>query len=801
MSSTTHNLPFKRFVAQVSTGTSRPKSSFIALMAENLEALKKCPWREAADVADVALVKHNFGLVTHFDDGYDAYKMTGAWTSASQTEIAFAGMAAYRFKIPDAAAEVALSSISLPISRDRFLKGGVHLAVALSDDDHPSSDWDVVRGTGSISASAQLANTAEYLTAAQPADGYVTLAAADFSALAETGYDYLWVYVTLEDYTDWWDKYTADEDRRYAIEGSALLVGCSATATFASAVAADSDPADVLLAGGSSPTWLQPIATENVGTSSPAVPEDPFAEYFFSSRLSTATNAASSISTYYVQGDNIQVPITINFSGKEITSVTGTTGGTWQRQGPRYWTYSGPPPSGLGAATQNVSVTITMTDGDSEDTVVASGEVSSYCLTGTAPVRYVGTQGTVTIENRSLKVFDIDYFYYMMELTDGVPTDGDKCDAASMSARRGVSTAVTEVTSGTKWTLSIDGLELTVTKSSSTYTAKKGATTYITGTSMYGGVSNFFDPSVTIHTGNLTVRSFGLAAAVGDFSAAVATFEAGTQPSQVEMLGRLIRMSKGASAGMMYLHPAAGALAHELDALRPVPRFYRTASAPTQTDCQPGMSVWYKRPTSGSSAAAAVGYANGAVTSVVKVTNPAFLQYSLLALRAPTAASVKGLSLVNSGSAVTNGFRLRFVAWKSPAALWDGSSSFALAAMSGATCVYQSDGAESVTWTVDCNGELMPMGERNVSAGRIGVSPVVSGSIDAGSEIVIPAACDVGEGDVILIAPEVLGFADGTGAASVYFGRQADPDEAESKGAWARYTADLGWFPQVTIIK
>ena len=95
----------------------------------------------------------------------------------------------------------------------------------------------------------------------------------------------------------------------------------------------------------------------------------------------------------------------------------------------------------------------------------------------------------------------------------------------------------------------------------------------------------------------------------------------------------------------------------------------------------------------------------------------------------------------------------------------------------------------------------MPMGERNVSAERIGVSPVVSGSIDAGSEIVIPAACDVGEGDVILIAPEVLGFADGVGAASVYFGRQADPDEAASKGAWARYTADLGWFPRITFIK
>ena len=50
MSTTTLKLPFKRFIAQVSTGAPRPKSTYLALMAENLEALKACPWREAAAV-------------------------------------------------------------------------------------------------------------------------------------------------------------------------------------------------------------------------------------------------------------------------------------------------------------------------------------------------------------------------------------------------------------------------------------------------------------------------------------------------------------------------------------------------------------------------------------------------------------------------------------------------------------------------------------------------------------------------------------------------------------------------------
>ena len=793
MSSTTHNLPFKRFVAQVSTGTSRPKSSFIALMAENLEALKKCPWREAADVADVALVKHNFGLVTHFDDGYDAYKMTGAWTSASQTEIAFAGMAAYRFKIPDAAAEVALSSISLPISRDRFLKGGVHLAVALSDDDHPSSDWDVVRGTGSISASAQLANTAEYLTAAQPADGYVTLAAADFSALAETGYDYLWVYVTLEDYTDWWDKYTADEDRRYAIEGSAMLVGCSSTATFASAVAADVEAASVLLAGGTSPTWLQPITTVNVGTTAPTVPDEPLVETFFSGLLTQRTDLENTLPV-----ETAHSKFSLGLSGRAISSAFSGSDGQWRKPSATAWYYT----SNTSDQTDyymHVNINLSFADDDDPEYAILTGSVTTYRANSNGQIS--GSVSTMTFSERRLHVFAYDSYYCMLQLTDGEPTAFDKCETADVTTRRDLSAAVTTVTPGAQWTATLGGeIGYTLTKSGSTYTLKKNTSTILTGTSQYSGAMEFFDPAVALRYNNADVVNYGLAAVAGDFSAAVATFEAGMQPSQVEMLGRLVRLSKGRSGGMMYLHPAAGSLADELDVLRPVPRCYRAASAPTQTTCQPGLSVWYKRPDAGSTVAAAVAWRD-CVEGVAKVTHPAFLQFALLALRVPGAASAQGISLVNTGAAVHNGFALRFVAWKSAARLWDGSSSFALAAMAGATCVYQSDGEASTTWTVDCNGELMPMGERSVTAERIGFSPVVSGSIAAGSEIVIPAACNLDEGDVIFIAPEVLGFADGTGSASVYFGRQADPDEAESKGAWARYTADLGWFPRVTIIK
>ena len=76
----------------------------------------------------------------------------------------------------------------------------------------------------------------------------------------------------------------------------------------------------------------------------------------------------------------------------------------------------------------------------------------------------------------------------------------------------------------------------------------------------------------------------------------------------------------------------------------------------------------------------------------------------------------------------------------------------------------------------------------------------MSGAIAAGAEIDIPITVPVAAGDVVLVAPEVVGFADGGAAASATFGRQADPagTDAEAHGfAWARYPENLGWFPRV----
>lgn len=253
MSTTTLKLPYKRFIAQVSTGAPRSKSTYLALMAENLTALQSCPWREAADMP-ASLTGHDFTAQTQFSDAYDAFKLTGNYNSNNMTEVAYAGMAAYRFTIPASAisGSVPVTSVSLPITRDRYEKSGVHLAVAISASATPSTDWATVRGTGDLAASAQLAQTtAANLMAGAPGEGTVTI---DLSGVPSGNpAAYLWVYVTLEDYTDHWTMYNAREKRLYAIEGSAMLAGGSADITFGASVETDD------MSGGSIKYLANPI--------------------------------------------------------------------------------------------------------------------------------------------------------------------------------------------------------------------------------------------------------------------------------------------------------------------------------------------------------------------------------------------------------------------------------------------------------------------------------------------------------------------------------------------------------------
>lgn len=796
---TTINLPFKRWVAQVYTGAPRSKSSYHSMMAENLEALMACPWRAAADVP-ATLTGHDFTAASYFSDAYDAYKMTGNYDSSGMTEVGYAGMAAYRFKIPSSAiaapAAGALVSVELPVSRDRFCRSGVRVAVELTDRATPSTDWATVRGTDETSATA-LAQSAAYLLAGSPGADTVTIAVPSGGGNPAA---YLWVYVSLADYTDHWTMYSPTEQRLYAIEGSAMLVGGSVAVTFDGDVTPDGDGV-VLLAGGSSPTWLQPLPTVNVGAGAPEVPQEPVVERFYSGQRRKVSYLANTKTIATTYGS-----FTVSFTGTTVKGVTFTDNGTThtlQKSGSE-WTAT------WKTSSSGITYTNTATLSHFSFELQSDPDYARVKYSGVYQERRGGSTSGITTFNSNnasddnvFRVSTSDYYYMMFLFSDGVFSDIDKCDTPDEAGRRHVDHDIVTVTEGEEWTATVDGLSgtFTVTISSGTVRVTTSAGLYGTWTSSYTPAASFFDAAVALRlpgeTANDAVRDYGLAAVAGDFSHAVATFEAGTQPSDAELLGRLARMSRGNAGEMLYLHPESGAIADELDALRPVPRFWRAATDPAgQTACQPGLSAWYRRP-GASSASAAFAY-RAATVAVTSVANPAFLQLALLALRAPSAFGAR--LVLAAEAAVVNGFSLRLVAWRCPAGQWDGTNGYAMAAMASMPSLYRSDGPDAVTWSVDCVGALLRFGVRNMTAERVGVSQAVTGDIAAGAEIAIPLVAPVGAGDVVLVAPEVLGFADGAGAASVYFGRQADPAAAGAAQGWARYPHNLGWFPRVTGI-
>ena len=167
--STTLHLPYKRFVRQVSNGSARSKYAYQAMMRENALALQTAQWREAtcADnevgltVNAVAATDGEFDAATntwarqpsykqYMKDRYDAFKQGGDAVPALATMCGYAGMAAYRFTLPESSAAVALESVKLLVARDRYCLSGVRVAVVLNNESVPGAwcTWDLVRGNG-----------------------------------------------------------------------------------------------------------------------------------------------------------------------------------------------------------------------------------------------------------------------------------------------------------------------------------------------------------------------------------------------------------------------------------------------------------------------------------------------------------------------------------------------------------------------------------------------------------------------------------------------------------------------------
>ena len=255
----TLKLPVTRFICQHSIGCSRSKYAYLAMQKDLEEALKSCAWRESVAPATTVTLTVNqltktdapkdadgrvigqSSYTAYLDDKYDAYKQAGDAIAQDATMCAYAGMVAYRFKLPDTylSSQGVLDTVKLTFSRDRYCRKGLRVVAIMTNEEMPSNNWDVVRGDGAalkVERGLMSQESCPYLLAGRADETEIS-----FSASAATKCKYLFVYLTLEDYNDFWEDYNAKEKRQYYIEGSAMMISSKASFEFLGAITADVD--------------------------------------------------------------------------------------------------------------------------------------------------------------------------------------------------------------------------------------------------------------------------------------------------------------------------------------------------------------------------------------------------------------------------------------------------------------------------------------------------------------------------------------------------------------------------------
>jgi hypothetical protein len=186
-------------------------------------ALQTAPWKPVTALTSVMPV--HTALLVSGADSYDAYKFCGNYTQGTQK--AFAGMVAYRYRIPAeglAGTKAKIHSIAIPVWSDRWNVSGTRIAAYISDSEFPPDVWATLRiGDAYEDGVLPMPATVDRVDSA----GTCTITYASDTTVKK----YLWVFVSLEDYPS---------ARGYWIEGGAFIDGAAVVVTFNRAVTEDS---------------------------------------------------------------------------------------------------------------------------------------------------------------------------------------------------------------------------------------------------------------------------------------------------------------------------------------------------------------------------------------------------------------------------------------------------------------------------------------------------------------------------------------------------------------------------------
>lgn len=229
MGATSYLVSANRYVRQAQTDVKYAINASAAAVADATSRLKSAVTTWVLSSLDNGSSPNHTGTLTATSEQYDAYAFCGDHDAVTGDHVAFVGAVAYRVKLPAAAfaGGVNIQSVAVTVNGDPYLVAGARVSVVNNSSETPESNWAThFAGTANSGAIAERTTaTANGVTKWYPAAEAATLV---ISAGGTQAYEYVWIYLMLEDYNT--------TSRIPWVEGGAAL-SPSITVTFADAIA------------------------------------------------------------------------------------------------------------------------------------------------------------------------------------------------------------------------------------------------------------------------------------------------------------------------------------------------------------------------------------------------------------------------------------------------------------------------------------------------------------------------------------------------------------------------------------
>ena len=299
-------------------------SGAVATMAANL---CDCPW-EPVEPLDACFPSHAEASLdgnVAARDFFDAAAFCAG--HADGLHRVYGQAACYVFTLPDEAVGASLTSLSVPVYSDPYNAGGIRLAVHTASTLEIPTDCATARtGLAHVDGVAPRTSSTSESGAQTWTGAHATVTISPASAI--TLQKYLMVVVALESFVG---RAGYAEGAAYAMNAFSVTTSAAISAdgwtdgnTAPIDCTADVAPSTAtLLAGGSSPTWIQPLPTQNAGATSASISSSDTVDLFFEHATGNPVPAENFIFLSFPTNDAQRESGPSAYTGKIRVTING----------------------------------------------------------------------------------------------------------------------------------------------------------------------------------------------------------------------------------------------------------------------------------------------------------------------------------------------------------------------------------------------------------------------------------------------------------------------------------------------